>query len=348
MPACISDDHSPVGDSLPPQIETKLPKFPFEVLYVVTKEYETAEDGTSQKRWYKGKLLADYSKSEYVESRLADLYPKTTYQGLVEESGRFYDSVTMVYRAYSASDMQLALGGEQPHYLADGKDNIKTEFVSEENEIRLMQMTEEEVGRYENYNYLARKTGFATLEDILSVAGDEQNGLESIDLPSWSFFSVVSSAGCSHLYYRMMLCKERAEAATKLYYLGCKSGMRGDAFRHIAVSMLLRHYLNETLSYIIMDVGHEKVASPNTNPCDTYMDLHNNRIGRSSMYRVFKDIVPSETSDWLSYLLGIKDFVDNDNNSALMEWDRRSSKNVVKKQRRSVGKKKYIYYDAGE
>ena len=348
LPAHIAGGFTSESDSLPPYIETKLPKFPLEVLYVVTKEYEAVEEGTSRKYWYKGKPVKDYSKFEYVEERLADLYPQSTYQGMVEDSRQFYDSVIMAYGSYCASDMQLAMGSEKQHYVADDKANIETEFVSEENEIRLMQMTEGEVGRLENYNSLARGTEFASLEDILLVNGDEEGSLSGMELPYWSFFSVVSTANCSHLYYRMMLCKDRAEAATKLYYLDRGAGMKGDAFRHIAVSLLLRLYLNEALSYMIMDVGHETIVSPNSHPCDTYMDLHNNMIGRSSKYRDFKGIVQTESSEWLSYLVGIKSFVDNDNNASRMDWSRESSKSTVKKQCRSAGKKKYIYYNEGE
>lgn len=340
----ISSDFTPEGDSLPPYIETKLPKFPFEVLYVVTKEYESVEDGTSRKYWYKGKSVKEYSKFEYVEERLSDLYPKTTYHGMVEDSKQFYDSVIMAYSSYCASDLQLTLDSEKQPHLTDDKPETETGFVSEENEIRVMQMTEDEVDRLENYNRLARGTEFATLEDILSVTGKGEGDFSGMELPYWSFISVVSTANCSHLYYRMMLCKDRAEAATKLYYLNRGAGMKGDAFRHVAVSMLLRYYLNEALSYMIMDVGHETVVNPNLHPCDTYMDLHNNRVGRNSMYRVFKKTAQTEKSEWLSYLLGIKAFVDNDSNAALMDWNRESSKSAVKRQCRSAGKEKYIYY----
>lgn len=341
------DDDVQANDSLPPSIVTDLPTFPIEVLYVVTKEYEFVEDGTSQKKIYKGNPIANYSKADYMELRLLDLYPKRAYRGVVSDTRRFYDSVNRVYGAYlNDNNPEISKIDGQRMVPPDEADALAA-YVSEEKERETMQMTDGEVEALEIYNYLARKPGNASLEDIMGVKGSKNDTNTILNKAFAGFFCVVSVGNCSHLYYRMMLCKERAEQAAEEYYALGTSGEKGDAFRHVAVSMMLRRYLTEPLSYMIMDVGHERIANPNTHPCDTYMDLHNNRVGRSTRYWQFRN-ASDDKHDWRSWLLKIKEFVDNENNAAHMDWDRETEKTIVSRQRQKASRNKYIYYGTVE
>lgn len=77
------------NEVMPPILCSNLPTFYVEVLYVVAKEYETVEDGTSTKTTYNGRQITSYSKAEYMESRLIDLYPEEAYVGLADESRVF-------------------------------------------------------------------------------------------------------------------------------------------------------------------------------------------------------------------------------------------------------------------
>ncbi len=344
----IVTDESP-NDSLPPYIHTKLPVFPFEVLYVVTKEYESVEDGSSLKQTYKGKPVESYTKERYVELRLMDLYPGYAYSGVAEDSRRFYDTVTMAYSSYCASVRKRSetIDGKtmQAATQSAGETIEETlEYVSEENEVEVVQMTENEQNMLENYNNLARGKDYAMLSEILGVAKKQNPELADLDWMLFGFVCLAPDQVCSHLYYRIMLCKIRAESAAEANYPSCKSGEMGDAFRHVAVSMMLRRYLSEALSYMVMDLGHERVASPNVHPCDTYMDLHNNRVGRSVNYQHFRGDYQKDCNDWRLWLSRIKEFIDNEVNAEVKDWSHDTPKAAVRKQRKATKKEKYIIF----
>ncbi|MBQ8956995.1 MAG: hypothetical protein IJ057_00615 [Bacteroidales bacterium] len=335
----------PSDDSIPQAITKKIPTFPLEVLYVVAKEYEMAENGSSRKQAYKGKPIVSYTKDGYVELRLMELYPDLAYHGVAEESRRFYDSVTMAYASNAARlGVTETTDGVKETNPADEKDGMMG-FVSEENEAEFLQMDDDETAMLGKYDLLARRRRNASLDEILSVAKQEDD-LDSEDWEQLGFVCVVTNAPCSHLYYRILLCKKRAENTAKANFSRCSSGTQGDAFRHIAVSMLLRRYLTEALSYFIMDISHERIVSRNRFDCDTYMDLHNNFVGRSSKYWRFRGKYAADKYDWRLWLSRIKDYVDDDkSNASCMEWDCDTPKSTVKKQSKAANKNKYIYYD---
>ena len=88
---------TPAVEEVKPQADTTLiPSFPSEVLYVVSREYESVWDSTTDKY---STIEAEYirennvSIKEYMEKRLISLFPDLAYIGLMEknrgESQRF-------------------------------------------------------------------------------------------------------------------------------------------------------------------------------------------------------------------------------------------------------------------
>ena len=124
-----------------------------EALYVVTKEYESVEDGTSQKTTYRGRHVTSYSKAEYMESRLIDLYPNDAYLGMVDATQSFYDSAVAIYNSYPYGwgFSVDTLGSKSSFSYAEGKDE-DLEYVSDENEIEILEMTSEEIVKFKAMN----------------------------------------------------------------------------------------------------------------------------------------------------------------------------------------------------
>lgn len=324
------------ADIMPPILSCNLPIFPFEVLYVVCKEYESVEDGTSAKSTYKNRQILSYTKSEYAESRLIDLYPDKAYVGIVEDSQDFYDSVVNIYNSYPYLE-------ESTGYGINGVDlpDEELEFVSHENEAIVLNMTVNETSILESMNNLARMRSFATLNDIFNASGKTQSLSEKFDLVTFGMIAVMVG---TYIYQRALLCAQRAETKALAYYgesdgngvIVVKSGTDGDAFKHVFVNVMLRRYLTQPLAYLIMDVYYEN-ANPNV-PCHTYMDWHNNCVGRKTKYSTFRI-----GNNWETWGVNVKNYINNTNNGVYKSWTDSTPKKTVKKEEKDVDDKKYIY-----
>ncbi|MBQ8760174.1 MAG: hypothetical protein IJZ06_01980 [Bacteroidales bacterium] len=319
-----------IADVMPPILTCDLPIFPFEVLYVVCKEYESVEDGTSSKSTYNNRQILSYTKSEYAESRLIDLYPDKAYVGIVEDSQDFYDSVINVYNSYPYLEESTGYGinGVNPQ-------DEELVYISDENETVILNMTANETSILESMNNLARMRSFATLDDIFKASGNSVMLTEKIDWALWGTIAVIFGGG-AYVYERIMLCEQRAYEKEAEHYRN--DIVKGDAFRHIFVNVMLRRYLSRTAAYMIMDVIYENI-NPNP-PCHRYMDWHNNYVGRVTKYSTFRI-----TNDWQIWSDYVHSYVDNDSNGVFKNWTTSTSKRIVKREEKEVDDKKYIYLD---
>lgn len=325
-------------ETMPPFLTTDLPVFPLEALYVVSKEYESAEDGTSDKTEYNGRQITSYSKVEYFESRLIDLYPSTAYVGIVDDSQDFCDSVVAIYNSYlnnEFSDSTFSKNG----LMVTGWDEVEIEYISDESEIEIFQMTEEEIAKFKAMNELARMERFATLDDILKVGGKTQD-LKAVEC-SWTSLAMIAAYVTSYVFNRAQLCAARAYQKTYQFYLEDVTGKKCDAFKHTFVNVLLRKSLSRFIAYLIMDVYWE-TAHPNP-CCDKYMDWHNNYVGRVTKYGDF-----TSTNGWENWAVNVRDFINNGSNNNgsnayRVYWDESTSCSTIKDQEKVISDYKYIY-----
>ncbi len=319
-----------IAEVMPPILTSNLPIFPFEVLYVVCKEYESVEDGTSSKSTYKNRHILSYSKNEYAESRLIDLYPDKAYPGIVEDSENFYDSVVNVYNSYPYFESSSNVRSE---YVIDEKPEEELKYISDENEMEILNMTEQEIIRFKAMIDIARMENFATLNDIFKASGNSMMLNEKVDWLLWGTVAVIFGA---YAYERIMFCKQRAYEKEAEYYR--HNIVKGDVFRHILVNVMLRRYISRTAAYMIMDVIYENL---NINyPCHRYMDWHNNYVGRVTKYSTFRI-----TNDWQIWSDKVYNYVDNDSNGVFKNWTISTPKRDVKREEKQVDDEKYIYID---
>lgn len=322
-----------IAEVMPPILTSNLPIFPFEVLYVVCKEYESVEDGTSSKITYKNRHILTYTKNEYAESRLIDLYPDKAYPGIVEDSENFYDSVVNVYNSYPY--LEESTGGIRGGYVIDEKPEEELKYISDENEMEILNMTEQEIIRFKAMIDIARMENFATLNDIFKASGNSMMLTEKVDWVLWGTIAVIFGGG-AYVYERIMFCQQRAYEEEAEYYRN--DIVKGDVFRHIFVNVMLRRYLSRTAAYLIMDVIYENYY-PNP-PCHRYMDWHNNYVGRVTKYSTFRI-----TNDWQIWSNYVHSYVDNDSNGVFKNWTTSTSKRIVKQEEKDVDDEKYIYLD---
>ena len=148
------------------------------------------------------------------------------------------------------------------------------------------------------------------------------------------------------MFYRVLQSKARAEKLAYYYYgEATNNGRPGDAFKHIYVNVLLRTYVGEWLSHAIMDVFWEW-KSPNA-PCDYYMDMHNNIIGRQTRYADFTTIDTQCNADmryWLQWAENVQHFVQDSLNGHLQVWDKETPTFIVEPAAKEVSKEQYIYW----
>lgn len=334
------DLREPTNDSIAPMISSNLPVFPCEVLYVVNKEYEMVADGLSAKTTYHGVPILSYQQPEYVELRLIELYPDLAYVGIMEDSQNFYDSVSIIFNDY----LNNIQGIEAPRWVAGiegDKENLP--YISDENEMEILEMTETERNTFIQYNNLAKMRDFATLNDIFKVGGKDRLLQESkVDWVTICCICAIATAFyCAYVYYRALMCQNMSISKTRLYYgENLPGGVIGDAFRHVSVSVLLRWYLSEFKAYLIMDIAWERILSPDNPPCDSQMDLHNNHVGRHGKYYDFRI-----GSEWEAWMINVKNFIDNpDQNGAYKNWDNSTSWWTAYWGRVATSGSKYIYY----
>lgn len=313
---------------------TTLPAFPAELLFVLGAKWATDT-----------LLQHEQTIAEYIEQELIRIYPEKAYPGYVQ-------------RLCSITDQLLAISQYKPTLFApnrqeltfasdDGLDDVSyiarpyaiLDSLSAEEELMALEFTPQEQADWDALQSLVHAEEPLTREafDTLDIAYfDEENLL--ITLLLWRG---------PRLFYRVLQSKSRAEKVAYYYYGDAtNNGRPGDAFKHIYVNVLLRTYVGEWLTHAIMDIFWEW-KSPNA-PCDHYMDLHNNVIGRQTRYEDFTTIDTQCSADmrhWLQWAENVQRFVQDSVNGDFQGWNKDTPTFIVEPAAEKVSDTQYIYWD---
>ena len=307
---------------------TALPTFPSEALYVLGARWEA--DSMLQKE----QNLADF-----IEQELIRLYPEKAYKGYISKLCSVADQllVNSTQRPTlfipKQQEIRLVSGQSPSHELYAVLDSL-----SLEDELLALELTPAEQQDWNKLQSLIHSNQPLTREtfDTLNIEFFEEENI---------LLSLLLWRG-PRMFYRVLQSTARAEKLAYYYYgEATNNGRPGDAFKHIYVNMLLRTYVGEWLSHAIMDIFWEW-KSPNA-PCDHYMDLHNNVIGRQTRYEEFTtiDAQCSDTRHWLQWGENVQRFIQDSVNGELQGWDKETPIFIVKPAAEKVSDMQYIYWD---
>ena len=308
---------------------TILPTFPTEALYVLGARWEADS-----------MLQQEVTIADYLEQELIRLYPERAYKGYVQRLCSVADRllVSSQYTPTLFSPKQ-----QEIHFSSATTSNQSALYTmldsaSTREEIMLLEFTPQEQADWETLQSLVDSDQPLTREtfDTLNIEFfDEENILLTLLL--WRG---------PRMFYRVLQSKARAEKLAYYYYgEATNNGRPGDAFKHIYVNVLLRTYVGEWLSHAIMDIFWEW-KSPNA-PCDYYMDLHNNIIGRQTRYQDFTqfDAQCSDTRYWLQWAENVQHFVQDSVNGHRQAWNKETPTFIVEPAAKQVSSEQYIYWD---
>ena len=308
---------------------TALPTFPAEALYVLGAQWEADS-----------LLQADMTIAEYMEQELIRLYPEKAYKGYM-------------HRLCATADQLLVSSAQRPTLFAPKQQEILFAYgqspsgtlyaildsLSVDEELQVLELTPQENVDWQRLQALAHSNQPLTREtfDTLNIEFfDEENILLTLLL--WRG---------PRMFYRILQSKARAEKLAYYYYgEATNNGRPGDAFKHIYVNVLLRTYVGEWMSHAIMDIFWEW-KSPNA-PCDHFMDLHNNIIGRQTRYEEFTTLDTQCNADmrhWLQWAENVQHFVQDSVNGHRQSWDKETPTFIVEPAAEKVSDTQYIYWD---
>ena len=308
---------------------TALPSFPAEALYVLGAQWEADT-----------LLQADMTIAEYLEQELIRLYPEKAYKGYM-------------HRLCATADQLLVSSAQRPTLFAPKQQEIRfahgqspsgtwyaiLDSLSVDEELQVLELTPQEEADWQRLQALAHSDQPLTREafDTLNIEFfDEENILLTLLL--WRG---------PRMFYRVLQSKARAEKLAYYYYGDAtNNGRPGDAFKHIYVNVLLRTYVGEWMSHAIMDIFWEW-KSPNA-PCDHFMDLHNNIIGRQTRYDDFTTLDAQCNADmrhWLQWGENVQHFVQDSVNGHRQSWDKETPTFIVEPAAEKVSDTQYIYWD---
>ncbi len=322
---------------------TLIPAFSGEVLYLFGREYVAIHDTLSAKFNHPSAARVrdlQLTMAEYVENRLREWYPDIAYNGMVNK----WHQIALHLANVPDAEVQLFVNREF------GKQSTKGNFqqsTSDAEESAFLQMTVEEQAYFNRLNNLANSHDFAqpnALPQASYTTEREQSRAFTPDIhASFERENMLTSlmlAGGPYALYRVMLSKQRAEKQAKAYYgADTNAGKQGDAFKHMYVNMLLRAYTSEEIAKFVMDDVWE-LWHVNA-PCDRYMDLHNNQIGRTLRYWDFHQ----NTDDWREWGNNVHQFVQDSTNASFKQWDRETVQFKIQHDIRNTPANQYIFWN---
>ena len=309
---------------------TALPTFPAEALYVLGAQWEADSS-----------LQEDMTIAEYLEKELIRLYPEKAYKGYVQRLCSVADCL-LVNSQHTPS---LFIPKRQEINFVSGYSSSKAtsyailDSLTMAEEMMALEFTPQEEADWHALQALVHSNQPLTREtfDTLRIEFFEEENL-LLTLLLWRG---------PRLFYRVLQSKARAEKLAQYYYgEATNNGRPGDAFKHIYVNVLLRTYVGEWLSHAIMDVFWEW-KSPNA-PCDHFMDLHNNIIGRQTRYEDFTTLDTQCNADmrhWLQWAENVQHFVQDSVNGHRQSWDKETPTFIVEPAAEKVSDMQYIYWD---
>ena len=313
---------------------TALPAFPAEALYVIGAQWEADS-----------LLQQELSIADYMEQELIRLYPEIAYKGYINRLCAVADRLLADSKQrptlFAPFGQEISFGTTSAAKRSTGLTDLYLylDSLSLSEELQLMDFTPQEQADWDALQSLVHNPQPLTREafDTLHIEFfDEENIL--ITLLLWRG---------PRMFYRILQSKARAEKLAYYYYgEATNNGRPGDAFKHIYVNVLLRTYVGDWLSHAIMDVFWEW-KSPNA-PCDHFMDLHNNIIGRQTRYEDFTTLDTQCNADmrhWLQWAENVQHFVQDSVNGHRQSWDKETPTFIVEPAAEKVSDTQYIYWD---
>ncbi|MEO9872606.1 DUF6973 domain-containing protein [Ekhidna sp.] len=263
------------------QFSIDIPYFPWEVLHVLQREY-----------YHKGNK--NVKEVEYLENRLIQLYPEKAYKGMYTS---FQDELAAYKEEYAQYQIQLCKYQEKMGINSHIEEYPPASFESVEQFRSIVELSDHEFEKLKSLEELA------TAETLM-----ERKALPSIKqrVESSVVFAGLSGIGTALGYagHFAGLSQDRANQKAEEFYRNWNQGERGDAFRHVFVSMHLRRYLTKLGAKLIMEEYERQ--NPNLYPGDTEMDLHNNIVGRDTQYNTFRG---SYFSSWETWASNVRNYI---------------------------------------
>lgn len=342
-----------VVEDVKPQVDTTLiPSFPSEVLYVLTREYESVWDSTREK--YDTKE-AEYIRNNnvsikmFMEQRLMTLFPNLAYVGLLDKienrAKQMLPSVSKVTPSFRSQD---------GYYMPSFAERVDLERISDEDEMEKLYLSYSEQNIFKRLNALADTSSFVALEKIRDIQVNDSlwnidKKLSEDSVPYYMkeslLLSMLTSGLGSHVFFRIMQSKARATYVAEFFYPGLtKDGRKGDAYKHLYVNTMLRNYVGSIMAWLVMDIYWENAAS--NAPCDMVMDLHNNHVGRNSRYR---DLRGAKNTKWVDWAYNVKSFVeDTTRNAQYHNWNKEIPLLVIKEEESKSNDRLYLYWNKAD
>lgn len=308
---------------------TALPTFPSEAFYVLGARWEA--DSMLQK---------EQNLAYFIEQELIRLYPEKAYKGYISKLCSVADQLlvnsTQRPTLFIPKQQEIRWSNSQS---PSGISYADLDSLSIDEELQVLELTPQEEADWQRLQALAHSNQPLTREafDTLHIEFFEEENI---------LLSLLLWRG-PRMFYRILQSKARAEKLAYYYYgEATNNGRPGDAFKHIYVNVLLRTYVGEWLSHAIMDIFWEW-KSPNA-PCDHYMDLHNNIIGRQTRYDDFTTLDTQCNADmrhWLQWAENVQHFVQDSVNGHRQTWDKETPTFIVEPAAKEVSDQQYIYWD---
>lgn len=304
-----------------PVFDKSLPDFPMWVSHVLQREFYNKKN---QKE-----TNLDYL--QYIEQRLIELYPETAYEGMMNDAKLAVEEFYLAYEEYEKELKQYYIDNNLN--LSELEEDNFQEFTTLEAEIEYMTMTEEEIALFLELEDLATKKSLLTREEI-------ENYTFSKGGPLIATYMSSAAVIAGYSVWRVLQSRDRAEAKKQEFYGNAGAGSKGDAFRHIYVSVLLRRYITRVGADLVMSTY--EVLHPNEAK-DKYMDLHNNKVGRHTQYWTFRGDYIKDKYKWELWATRAKNWVNGNNYIYFQYWETASDATIIL-QEKNASDYKYIYY----
>ena len=302
--ACEKTQNTPLNKPTPPTISVEnIATFPSYSIHILEREY-------LHQKTMEGQRVATLTLSEYIEARLLELYPDIAFEGMLDYYSDLYEQYEAEYQLYLQEEaLYEASIGIEPQPVDE-----YVPFTTLEAEIELTGMTQEEIDLFLALEEIAQSDPPVSIEVLDSLLNAEG---ERLSQPIFHFGAVPFAVGFMPQHaFRILQSKNRAESRTTQYYDGnYGSGQKGDAFRHIFVSMHLRRYIGRSSANFVTILYEIKGIIEGTNtPANMHMDLHNNYIGFHSKYSHFRGHWAWDKYNWGNWARNVRDFVNNSSN----------------------------------
>ncbi len=322
---------------------TLIPAFSGETLYLFGREWVAIHDSLSPKFNHPNAARVretHQTMADYIENRLREWYPEVAYTGMLNK----WHQIALQLANAPDSDVQLLVNRELDRQSLRG--DIQHSH-SDAEEVAFLRMTDEEQTHFNHLNQLAESAEFAQPHSLpkasYQIERDPSRDFTPDIHESFEQENILTSlmlAGGPYAFYRVLLSKQRAERQAKAFYgADTNSGKQGDAFKHMYVNVLLRAYTSTEIAAFVMDEIWEQWHI--NAPCDRYMDLHNNQIGRNLRYWDFHQ----NTDDWKEWGTNVHLFVQDSTNSSFKDWNRETVQFKILQDSRNTPETQYIFWN---